>query len=296
MAAPCPTCFPVTCDVADDSALYNFQQPAFPFVFFCPPGFDCSLAGGFHMVCCNQLVSVDFPPNATADQKNVLIQSVVSQCNDFLSLCGQQQGCKNPPCEPPPPPVVLFYNRDATCSSPCPDGTVFVFTVPAGTFAAFDQATADQEALDFACQQAAARRMCLGQISPCGCVGTPLSVKIPASGGIAPVVFALTGGNFPPGLNLSVGGVISGTPNTPGTFTFNITAISGGGGFVVKPFTMTMLQITSTQLPAFTIGVPYSYQLQVTGGSGNYLWKIVAGTLPPGLVMDNTGLIHGIPT
>lgn len=295
MPAPCPTCFPVTCDVGADDSLYNFQQSAFPFVLNCPPGFSCGDAGSFRMVCCGQEISVDFPPNATVSQKTLLIQQVVNQCNARLALCGQQPGCLNPPCDTPPPTIQLYYNRDATCASPCPDGTVFQYTVVAGTFAAMDQATADQEALDYACQQAELRRMCLGNFFPCGCVGTALSVQIPHSGGIAPIVFELTGGSFPPGLHLSTSGVISGTPIVPGSFTFNVTAISGGGGFVVKPFTMTFLQITSTELPAFTVGVPYSYQLLVVGGSGSYRWKITAGTLPPGLTMSNTGLISGTP-
>lgn len=37
--------------------------------------------------------------------------------------------------------------------------------------------------------------------------------------------------------------------------------------------------------------------LQVTGGSGPYVWSIAAGALPPGLLLDPaTGLISGTPT
>lgn len=295
MPAPCPICQPIICDAPDDTALYSLEQSLFPFVLNCPPGFDCGGSGGFNMVCCGQLLSVSFPPGATADEKTALIQGIVNQCAAILPLCGQGQGCQNPPCNPPPPTTQLFYNRAATCSVPCPDGTVFVFTVPAGTFAALTQAIADQEALDFACQQVVLRRVCLGNIHPCGCVGSFLSTTIPSFGGVGPIIFTLAGGSLPTGLALHLFGNINGTPSVPGTFNFQVKAQTVDGGFVVKAFQMTILQITTTSLPTFTIGVPYSFQLQVTGGSGNYLWKIDAGTLPPGLVMSNTGLITGTP-
>jgi hypothetical protein len=59
---------------------------------------------------------------------------------------------------------------------------------------------------------------------------------------------------------------------------------------------MAVLEITTTVLDSFTVGVPYMFQLLAAGGSGSYRWKIVSGTLPPGLVLDASGLIHGTPT
>lgn len=41
---------------------------------------------------------------------------------------------------------------------------------------------------------------------------------------------------------------------------------------------------------------PYSQTIQASGGSGNYVWSVSSGTLPPGLFLDSfTGVISGRP-
>ncbi len=59
---------------------------------------------------------------------------------------------------------------------------------------------------------------------PNGTIGTAYSQTITASGGAAPYTFAVSSGTLPPGLTLSAGGLLSGTPTTIGTFSFTITA------------------------------------------------------------------------
>ena len=46
-------------------------------------------------------------------------------------------------------------------------------------------------------------------------VGVPASFQIQATG-TAPITFQITSGSLPPGLSMSSGGVISGTPTTAG--------------------------------------------------------------------------------
>ncbi len=54
------------------------------------------------------------------------------------------------------------------------------------------------------------------------------------------------------------------------------------------------LQILTTSFPSGIRGRFYNFTMQAAGGSGQYLWSIPAGTLPPGMWLDqNTGLIHG---
>ena len=54
------------------------------------------------------------------------------------------------------------------------------------------------------------------------------------------------------------------------------------------------MQILTTSLPNPTRLRFYFQPVQVSGGSGNYVWSVSAGTLPPGLVLDpNTGVIRG---
>jgi hypothetical protein len=58
---------------------------------------------------------------------------------------------------------------------------------------------------------------------PNGNIGTFYTQTITATGGTPPYAFAVVG-TLPPGLTLSAGGILSGTPTTLGTFNFAITA------------------------------------------------------------------------
>ena len=62
----------------------------------------------------------------------------------------------------------------------------------------------------------------------------------------------------------------------------------GGGG---------PLTITTTSVPQGARQVPYSVQINVTGGVPAYTFSIAAGILPPGLTLNSSsGLISGVPT
>lgn len=296
MSAPCPTCQAVIASCPDDDSLYSIQSSIFPFVFECPAGYDCGNSTSFNMVCCGTLFSVDFPANASADDKTTLIQGIVNQCAVLLSACGQNPGCLNPPCDPPPPTTVLYYNRDATCSVNCPDTTTFVYTVVAGTFADLTQEGADQKALGYACQQVALRRICINNFTNCLCVGSAFTRQVAVVGGLPPIRFSLTSGFLPDGLTLSIGGLISGTPTVPGVFGFSIRATSAYGGSVTKHFSLSVLQVMTTTIDDYTVGNTYSFQMLAAGGSGMYNWSISEGTLPDGLTMSSEGLISGTPT
>ena len=65
---------------------------------------------------------------------------------------------------------------------------------------------------------------------------------------------------------------------------------------VVIPFN---LFVTTTSLPAATIGQPYKAKLKASGGNAPYTWSLVkgAGTLPSGLTLNSTtGKIKGTAT
>ena len=59
------------------------------------------------------------------------------------------------------------------------------------------------------------------------------------------------------------------------------------------------LQIATTSLPDATVGQPYSFQLQATGGTAPYTWNKYLpkgrGALPPRLSISKGGLISGTP-
>jgi hypothetical protein len=55
--------------------------------------------------------------------------------------------------------------------------------------------------------------------------------------------------------------------------------------------------ITTTSLPADTVGIAYSQTLQATGGTTPYTWSVDSGSLPAGLSLTaSTGVISGTPT
>lgn len=57
------------------------------------------------------------------------------------------------------------------------------------------------------------------------------------------------------------------------------------------------LFVTSSTLPAGTVGVVYAtQQLTATGGTNSYSWSLTSGTLPAGLALSTAGAITGTPT
>jgi uncharacterized protein (TIGR03437 family) len=60
--------------------------------------------------------------------------------------------------------------------------------------------------------------------------------------------------------------------------------IPGGGGASV------------VTLPGGTVGVAYSVNLPVTGGTPPYNWTLLGGALPPGLSLSSSGTLSGVPS
>jgi hypothetical protein len=75
---------------------------------------------------------------------------------------------------------------------------------------------------------------------PSGTVGTAYSTQLTATGGTNTFTWAVTSGALPGGLNLSSGGLISGTPSASSTFGFNVTATDGNGQPVVRTLSITI--------------------------------------------------------
>ena len=53
--------------------------------------------------------------------------------------------------------------------------------------------------------------------------------------------------------------------------------------------------VSTTSLPAASVGVPYTATLTASGGTPPYTWSI-SGAIPPGLTVFTSGLISGTPT
>jgi len=140
---------------------------------------------------------------------------------------------------------------------------------------------------------------------PDGTVGVAYSQTLTATGGKAPYAWAVTLGFLPAGLTLDPAtGIISGTPTTVETANFTVTVTdsattprtaSRAYTLVIQP--TPALTITTTTLPAATVGVAYSQTLAASGGTLPYAWSVSAGALPGGLALDPApGVISGTPT
>ncbi len=125
-----------------------------------------------------------------------------------------------------------------------------------------------------------------------------------ATGGSgAGYTFALANGTvLPLGLNLSSGGVITGTPTATGTVNFTVKATDSASNSGTGNFSITVnagVSITTAlTLPIGYVGSNYSQTLAATGGSGTgYTWAITSGSNPPaGLGLSAAGVLSGKPT
>jgi hypothetical protein len=138
---------------------------------------------------------------------------------------------------------------------------------------------------------------------PDGAAGDTYDALIAATGGAGPYTWSLTSGTLPSGVTLGPqgpDGLISGTPQGPGTYTFTVqvTDSENPAATATETYTISIaapsLAITTTSLPGADEGEAYSATLSATGGVGPYTWTVASGFLPDGLTLDtSTGVIGG---
>jgi uncharacterized protein YhjY with autotransporter beta-barrel domain len=149
-----------------------------------------------------------------------------------------------------------------------------------------------------------------------------LSGSLPSSTGTVGVAYnsgasvvTVTGGNapynnfqatgLPAGLTMDSSGVISGVPTTAtnATVVITVTDSSGGNGSYTSTFSAPLniagptitLSPGAGALPGALAGAAYSQTITASGGVGPLTLGVTAGSLPPGLTLDN-GVISGAPT
>lgn len=134
--------------------------------------------------------------------------------------------------------------------------------------------------------------------------------------GSATITYSKTSGTLPPGLSINAAGLISGTPTTPGVFTFTITADNGYGTdaetySIHIPTPPPVLNATTFvdgyvgevwQDPGTWFG-PQPWKISSTWLGASYAanginpFRVTTGSIPAGLALDgNTGAITGTPT
>jgi hypothetical protein len=140
---------------------------------------------------------------------------------------------------------------------------------------------------------------------PAGTQDLPYNQPVQATGGTGALTWSLVAGagTLPAGLNLNpTTGAIAGTPTAAGTSSFTVRVQDAGGLSDTQALSITINlpagpSITTTTLPAGTLGQFYNQTVQASGGVGSLTWNISAGTLPAGLnINSTTGVISGTPT
>lgn len=136
---------------------------------------------------------------------------------------------------------------------------------------------------------------------PGGTVGLGYSVQLIATGGRQPYSWTLTQNILPPGLSLtSSSGLISGTPASTGSFTFNIRVIDAEAQTSNKALSISIgaapLQLAAAAPAQAIRGTEFSLQMMASGGAPPYGWSIASGALPAGITLNpTTGVISGTP-
>ena len=126
-------------------------------------------------------------------------------------------------------------------------------------------------------------------------------VALTAKAGSSPYSWSLLSGTMPPGVTISSGGLISGTPTVSGNYTFtiratdsSITPVNADKQFYL--YVGDTIQISTATIPFGSVGVPFNYTLYSVYGVAPYTWSIISGTLPAGLSFSASGIISGTPT
>jgi hypothetical protein len=100
-------------------------------------------------------------------------------------------------------------------------------------------------------------------------------------------------------LTLSASGTLAGTPAAAGTSNFTVRVTDSASVATTAALSLTInpptLAITTSSLPAGTVGTAYSQALAASGGTPPYSWSVTSGSLPGGLTPGSSGTISGTP-
>lgn len=123
------------------------------------------------------------------------------------------------------------------------------------------------------------------------------------TGGQPPVTSSLISGTLPPGMELNgPANLLDGAATQPGHYSIGVQLTDSASPPQTAQATLTFTitpgspVLSNSVLPGGIVGVPYEWGVAATGGQLPYSWSIHQGSLPPGLVLDSLGLIHGTPT
>ena len=108
-------------------------------------------------------------------------------------------------------------------------------------------------------------------------LAAPYNGVVSADGGAPPYTWSVTSGSLPPGLGLSTSGVISGTPNLVGTYSFTLQVSDSRQNIRQKPCGMSVVTVSNQGLAIFQL-IPDS---------------TAAGTGPLQFAVSGNGFLQG---
>lgn len=289
-----PACRTVDCP-GDDSPIRNYSAEGPDSRLFCRTGFfqdtpkigECWERTGCSQVAC----SLESAAQATLEATQAASECTWSTWST-PSCPPDPNGIpptQPPPEEPPREPIAIYRNTRQTCSSTCPDGTPFTYTIPAGRYSAQSQAEADTAASSEACRQAQLHLLCVNSPTSPTCADQPYVSVLTATGAFAGTggSWSFVSGSLPTGLTFAGGTspttIISGTPTAPGVYTFTVRYSLTNGDYIQKSTGIRVDKITTASLP--DAGASAYSQTLTEAGSASPSWGIIAGSLPPGLTL-----------
>ena len=142
---------------------------------------------------------------------------------------------------------------------------------------------------------------------PSGTVGVAYNQTFSTIGGSGPYSYGTLASALPPGLSLTTAGTLSGTPTTPGTYSFAVRSNGSNGCFGERSYTVVInracpaITVNPASLPVGQVGLFYSSTFTTTGGVAPFSFRIseirlVMEILPAGLSLDLDGNLTGTPT
>jgi CSLREA domain-containing protein len=145
------------------------------------------------------------------------------------------------------------------------------------------------------CPQIAIDPEAIGPFAP----RAPVDLQLTASGGTPPYQYWIENGPNPlPGLQLSLSGLMHGTPTLEGRFTFIVNAIdqtmcTGSQDYAISVGCLSIDILPYAYLPVADLGAEYKVVFTASGGAPPY--RFVASGVPTGLEFSSTGVLAGMP-
>jgi hypothetical protein len=139
-------------------------------------------------------------------------------------------------------------------------------------------------------------------VLPDAAVGQAYTAALQASGGSGTFLWRLMSGALPAGFTINSAGTIAGTPTSAGMaqFTVRATDVANATNLAERALTIAVPAVTGTvtvqtmTIPSTRIAQAYTATLRAAGGSGQFRWSVVSGSLPGGLSLDAaSGTIQG---